>query len=160
MDSLFDVDIPASLTLAQDVAPPIGIPGDTSTAQPANPALGPSGQPGGGPGVAPSPFGGGFIWFILVMFLFMIGMQMFSGRKEKKRRAEMLGSIARHDRVQTTGGLIGTVSEVRDTEVVLKVDEATNTKVRITRHAVAQVLKKSSERAEDAAPAEPEKIAS
>ena len=78
-----------------------------------------------------------------VVFLVMILMQVFAGRKEKKRREEMLGGLRRGDRVQTIGGMLGSVAEVRDDEVVLKVDESTNTKVRVVRSAIQNVLKRS-----------------
>lgn len=107
----------------------------------------PLGAPAGGGGGAPkSPFGGmGFMYVLLLFFLMMMLMSVFSGRKEKKRRSEMLSGLKRHDRVQTIGGLIGSVAEVRDDEVVLKVDESTNTKVRVVRSAVQAVLKRSGE---------------
>ncbi len=145
---------------AQEAAPPIaGGQPSLGAATQGDPGLGP--QDGAG---QPAPFGGaGFLWVILLMFMFMIGMQVFAGRKERKKRAAMLGSLARHDRIQTVGGLIGTVAEVRDSEVVLKVDESTNTKVRVARGAVQQILKKANERdksdpSDIADIAEPEKI--
>ena len=81
----------------------------------------------------------------LVLFAFlglMIVTQIFAGRKQKKQREQMLNSIQRHDRIQTVGGIIGSVAEVRDDEIVLKVDETTNTKIRVARSAVSAVLKK------------------
>jgi preprotein translocase subunit YajC len=77
----------------------------------------------------------------VVVFLFL--GPMLAGRKEKKQRALLLGSIKKHDRVQTIGGIIGIVSEIRDDEIVLKVDESSNTKIRFARSAVQQVLKSS-----------------
>jgi preprotein translocase subunit YajC len=149
---------PHVLTLAQDAptqAPPIaGLEGGgTAAAQP--------GTQGAEGAQAPPPMGGfGFMWVFVGLFLVMILMQVFAGRKEKKRRAEMLSSVARHDRVQTVGGLIGTVSEVKGDEVVVKIDEATNTKVRVVRSAIQQVLKKSGEAETSEPVAVPEKIAS
>ncbi len=107
---------------------------------------GEAGQPlgGAGGGGAPPPvFGGQLLFLMLGLFAFMLIMQVFSGRKEKRRRAEMLASLRRHDRVVTVGGIIGHVVEVRDDEVVLKIDEATNTKIRVTRPSVQSVVKKS-----------------
>lgn len=149
--------------LAQEAAPPIAGPGGqpaTTTTTPGAPGLGPQGQ-GAGQGKAAPPAGFPFMWFLLVMFLFLIGMQVFSGRKEKKKRAAMLAGVGRHDRVQTVGGLIATVSEVREHEIILKVDESTNTKIHVSRSAVQQVLKKAGESGPAAASVpipEPEKI--
>lgn len=133
----------APLALAQTVAPPVAGRTDTGTATPAGgqPALG---QPGTAPAQPASPFGGSGLLLMMGGFLvLMIVMQVFAGKKEKRRRTDMLSSLKRHDRVQTIGGLIGSVAEVRDDEIVLKVDEATNTKVRIVRSAVQSVLKRS-----------------
>ena len=47
--------------------------------------------------------------------------------------------------MQTVGGIIGTVAEVKGDEVVVKIDESTNTKIRVVRSAIQQVLKKSGE---------------
>jgi len=92
----------------------------------------------GGPG--PNPFG--FMLPIILIFGLLIVFQIFAGRKERKKREQMLSSIKKYDKVQTVGGLIGAVHEVRDNEIVLKVDESTNTKVSISRGAVQQVLRK------------------
>jgi len=126
----------------------------TATAAPAAPPIAGGSQPvesqqplgsqGGAPqGPGPNPFGTLLLPLILVFGL-MILMQVFAGRKQKKQRAEMLSSLSRHDRIQTVGGLIGTVAEVKDGEIVLKIDESTNTKVRVARAAVQTVLKKAS----------------
>jgi preprotein translocase subunit YajC len=83
------------------------------------------------------------LFMFVPLFLLMILMSTFGARKEKKKRAEMLTALGRYDRVQTTGGLIGTIVEIKDDELVLKVDESTNTKIHFSRAAVASVLKKA-----------------
>lgn len=87
--------------------------------------------------------------------IFMIISMVMTGRKEKKARAELLSSLAKHDKVQTAGGMIGTIAEIKGDEVVLKVDESTNTKVRFARSSVTSILKKG--RGSDSMP-EPETI--
>ncbi len=56
--------------------------------------------------------------------------------KERKRYQDMLDALGKNDRVQTIGGIIGTIVEVRDDEVVLKVDESSNVKMRFSRAAI------------------------
>lgn len=148
-DSFIPAFISQQTLFAQEAAPPIAGPGGSPAGAPGESAPG-SGVGGGGARPQAAPFGGNgfFIWLILMMFVFMIVMQVFSGRKDKKRRAEMLSGVARHDRVQTVGGMLGTVSEIKGDEIVLKIDEATNTKVRIVRSAIQQVLKKSGDTTE------------
>ncbi|MBK9118430.1 MAG: preprotein translocase subunit YajC [Phycisphaerales bacterium] len=63
--------------------------------------------------------------------------------KERQRYEAMLNALKRNDKVQTISGIIGTVVEVRDSEVVLKVDETTNTKMRFNRYAIKEVIGES-----------------
>jgi len=102
-----------------------------------------TGDPAGG--AAPrgtSPFGGQWVILIplLLIMVFMIWTSSSAQRKERKKRESMLAALKRHDRVQTIGGLIGAVVEIKDNEVILKVDEANNVKMRFAKSAVQQVL--------------------
>jgi preprotein translocase subunit YajC len=122
----------------------LGAPG--SGAGPAAPTATGEGAEGAAPGGAaggPGGAGGFDLLFPLLigLMLFMVISTMLSGRKEKKRRASMMAGIGRHDKVQTIGGIVGTVSEVRDTEVVVTVDRSSNTRITFAKTAVQQVLK-------------------
>jgi preprotein translocase subunit YajC len=66
-------------------------------------------------------------------------------RPERRRQLElkkMIGSLKKNDRVVTVGGIHGTVANASQDsdEIILKVDEATNTKLRVSRTAIARVL--------------------
>lgn len=101
---------------------------------------------GGQQGAVPRSGGMGMD-LVLIMggfLVLMIVMSMMAGRKEKRRRAEMMSSLRRHDKVLVGGGMIGTIVELKDDEVVVKVDEATNTRIRFTKNAIQSVLKQSS----------------
>jgi len=76
-----------------------------------------------------------------VFYIFLFRGQ----RKDKKHHQNMLDALKRSDRVQTIGGLLGTVVDVRDTEVVLKVDETNNVKMRFNRAAIKEVLVQGAE---------------
>ena len=91
------------------------------------------------PAPAPSsPFGGIMIPAIIIMVIFMF-FSVTSKRKQEKARQAQLSAMKRGDRVQTIGGILGTIVEVRDTEVVVKVDETNNTKIKFARSAVSRV---------------------
>lgn len=105
-----------------------------------------TGAPGTIPAPAARPPGGGDFTFLILMFgllLFLIIMSVVSSRKEKKRREQLLSSVSTNDRVQTVGGILGTVVELRDDEVVLRVDENTNTRIRFSKAAVQQIVRKA-----------------
>ncbi len=115
--------------------------------QPA-PSEGEAGEqaPGGatqGPGGAQQPGGfgdAGFLILLAVIMLVFIVFSMSGQRKERKRKEAMLSSLKKGDKVQTIGGILGTIVDVRDQEVVVKVDENANTRLRLARQAVQAVL--------------------
>ena len=78
---------------------------------------------------------------ILIFYFLMIRPQM----KENKRRKAMLSAVKKHDRVCTNGGMFGVVVSVTDTEVVLKVDDSSNTRIKFSRSAIATILKAEDE---------------
>jgi len=116
-------------------------------------APGTEGEPAGpgGAGPAPSPFGGSNLLLIgiFVIFGLLIFSQFSGARREKKHRAQMLGQLGKHDRVQTVGGIIGSIVEIKGDELTLRVDESSNTRIRVARSAVQQVLKSSGRAADE-----------
>jgi len=76
---------------------------------------------------------------IFVLFYFLL---IRPQRREQSRRQAMLSAIQKNDRVITAGGVYGVVTNVRREadEVTVKVDEATNTKLRMTLGSIARVL--------------------
>ena len=104
---------------------------------------------GGGQGAPPGGGGGGgggstlmfFMPFIIIMVLFYL-LLMRPQKREQQKRQQMLSAIKKNDRVVTIGGIHGVVTNVRPEadEVTLKVDEASNTKLRMTLSSVARVV--------------------
>jgi preprotein translocase subunit YajC len=94
--------------------------------------------------VPAQPGGGGFMIMMMVLLGTMILFTFVSGRREKKKRAELLGSIKKHDKVMTIGGVMGTVVELKDDAVVLKVDETSNTRITFSKSAISQVIAQDS----------------
>lgn len=62
-------------------------------------------------------------------------------QREAKQRQSLLDNIKKNDRVVTIGGIYGVVTNVRREadEVTIKVDEANNTKLRITLSSIARI---------------------
>ena len=76
--------------------------------------------------------------------MFMLLSARSQKKREKRTREEMFAGMARNDRVQTMGGVIGSVLSVKDDEVVLKVDESTNTKMTFVKTSVQRILSSES----------------
>lgn len=142
----------------QDAQP--SVPGMPDGAQPAASGTPTTGDPAGTPVGQPAPGGMGGLGLFVPLIGVMILMIFLSGsaqRKEKKRKAQLLAGIKKHDRVQMIGGLIATISEVRDDEVVLIIDEQNKTKARYSKAAVQQVLREAPGSTEvEELPAEPQ----
>ena len=119
-------------------APPL--PGQPAPAPVAVEGSAPAG--GAAPAAAPQD-PGGFFWILIPMMLVILGLPMITGRKERKKREAMLASIANRDRVQTIGGIIGVVTEVKSDQVTLRVDESSGTKLTFARNAVSDILEKA-----------------
>ncbi len=132
------------LTIAQggaslDTSPPpagaVASPSTTGEGQPLPPGA------AAGEGAPPAPGLGGLLLPMALMIGVIMLFSLGSGRKEKKRRMEMLSQLAKGAAVQTLGGVKGTVMEVRESadEVVVKVDEKSNTSMRFARSAIVNV---------------------
>jgi preprotein translocase subunit YajC len=89
---------------------------------------------------------GGSMWAQLLPFVAIAGLfWLLLIRPESKKRAEhgrMLENLKKNDRVITAGGLFGTVVNVQKgaEDVVLRVDENTNTRVHVLRSSIAKIL--------------------
>jgi preprotein translocase subunit YajC len=75
----------------------------------------------------------------MLLLVGMIVFSLFSGRKQKKRRAAMLDTLQKRDTVLTRGGVFGTIVEVKPDRVILKVDESSNTRITVLRDSIEQV---------------------
>lgn len=90
----------------------------------------------------PNPFGGTQLIFLALMFVLMYMVLFRAPRKKQQQHKQMIQTLAKNDRVQTIGGIIGTVVDVRDDEVTLKIDESNNTKIKIIRSAIGRNMSK------------------
>jgi preprotein translocase subunit YajC len=102
------------------------------------------------PGARPQPAPGGELFYVLLPVLVgMVLLQVFSARKQRKQKERLLADLKKHDRVVTTGGMIGFVAEVKPDVVVLKLEEGRDTRVTFTRDAIAAVVKSAEPAAAD-----------
>ncbi len=104
-------------------------------------------QTGGGPvgptaPGQPQPGSGMGLVFALMMgmVVFMFLTQRSQTKKRERERQQLFDGLSKNDRVLTVGGVIGTVHSVKDNEVILKVDESTNTKVAFVKSAIQRVI--------------------
>jgi preprotein translocase subunit YajC len=89
---------------------------------------------------AQRPFGGmAWIWIVL-MFVLMYFILFRGPQRQKQQRKKLVQSLQRNDRVQTIGGILGTIVDIKDDEITLKIDESNNTKIKVTSSAIGRNL--------------------
>ena len=86
------------------------------------------------PGTEPNPIMTflPLVLIIVVFYFFMIRPQM----KKQKEVAAFRNSLAKGDKVVTTGGIYGKIIEMKDTTVLLQVDD--NVKLRVDKAAIVK----------------------
>src|ERR1700730_11836434 len=79
--------------------------------------------------LASSPAGGGNVLFtygpLILMFVVLYFLLIRPQQKKQKVRNQMLNALKKGDKVVTIGGLHGTIMEITDDVVVLRVNDVT-----------------------------------
>ncbi|NQT28647.1 MAG: preprotein translocase subunit YajC [Candidatus Omnitrophica bacterium] len=74
--------------------------------------------------------------FIFVIFYFLI---IRPQQKKQKEHQGMVANLKKNDEIVTTGGLYGTIVNIKEKALVIRVDE--NTKVEVEKNSIAYVRK-------------------
>lgn len=77
--------------------------------------------------------------FLILMILIFVVMYFFMIRPQQKKQKEIVKwreSLKRGDKVVTVGGIYGTVSEVKDTFLILEIDA--NVRIRVDKSSVVK----------------------
>ena len=73
---------------------------------------------------------------VLIFYLLILRPQ----RKQEANRKAMIAALKKNDRVLTSGGLLGVVTNVKEDEITIRVDDSRDVKVRIAPNFVTAVL--------------------
>lgn len=79
---------------------------------------------------------------IVLLYIFLVHRPQ---KREQAQRMEMINQLKKNDHVLMTSGIYGVVTNVNpDTdEITVRVDESNNTRLRMTRAAIARVVSDS-----------------
>lgn len=79
---------------------------------------------------------------IPMMLALLVMMLLMRPKKGDQKQRERLGELKKNDRVVTSGGIIGTVLQIRDDAnyVTIRIDESTNTKMQVVTSSIVKVL--------------------
>ena len=97
-------------------------------------------SPQGVPGApAPSPLAGFFpILLIFAIFYFLL---IRPQQKQQKKHREMISHLSKNDEVVTNGGIHGTVVNLDEETVTLRVDD--NTRIKFQKNTISFVKKRT-----------------
>lgn len=113
-------------------------------------AGGSGGAAGGGDAAQPgSPGITSFLFPILLMFGIMWFLVIRPKQKEEAKHRQLVDELKKGDRVYTYGGIIGKVMDIRDREIVLKVDDGNGTRIHFVKGAVKGVLRDDDDKKDD-----------
>lgn len=87
------------------------------------------------------------IAFGIIMMLYIFIVQRPNLKREQEARNALKQNLKKNDRILTTGGIFGVVTNVQSDadEVTIRVDDATGAKLRITLSSVQRVLSDSAD---------------
>jgi preprotein translocase subunit YajC len=92
-----------------------------------------SGQPQQGPP--------GWSFLLYGLPVLMLLMLFRSNSRQKREAQNALANLKKNDKVVTTSGIIGVVTAIKENEdeVTLRVDDTSNTRIRVLRSSIARI---------------------
>lgn len=89
-----------------------------------------------------------FLPLLIIMFAIMYFLIIRPQKQKEKKRLEMISNVRKQDKIVTTGGVHGVVVSVKENEVVIRVDDAKDVKLRIDKSAITSVTAQKGEQEE------------
>lgn len=108
-------------------------------------------QDAGSTPTQPQAGGGGLLEMLpvfVIIYLIFWFLVIRPQRQQEKQRKERLEALQKNDKVQTRGGIRGTIARVEDDTVVVRIDTDGKLQVRFAKDAIEAVL--SDKKADDA----------
>jgi preprotein translocase subunit YajC len=87
----------------------------------------------------------GILLPIGLMFAVMYFLMIRPQQKKEKALREMVNRLKKNDKVILQGGIFGVVAQVREKDVIVKIDEKNDVRVRVLKSAVLGVEGKGGE---------------
>ena len=106
-----------------------------------------------GPVAAPAPGLVDFLPLVLAMLFIFYFIIIRPQQKEERDRKQLLGGLKKNDRVATSSGILGTIIKVSEREIILKVDDEHDVRMRFLPSAILAKMNKEEPAPEEVAAA-------
>ena len=95
-------------------------------------------QAGAGAPAAGAPQGAGWSMWLMILMIFVVMwlLMIRPQRKQQKELEKFRSELKRGDKVVTVGGIFGTVDEIKDRSVLIKVDG--DVKLRVDKNSIVR----------------------
>ena len=109
---------------------------------------------GGAPAAGAPASGMSFLLPMIAMFALMYFLVILPSNRQRKQQQTLLSTLKKGDKVVTNAGILGTVVHMKEdvpneaAEVTLRVDDNTNSRIRVLKSSIASITSRSDETAE------------
>ncbi len=76
---------------------------------------------------------------MIIMFAVMYFLIIRPQKQKEKKRQAMISNVRKQDRVVTAGGVHGVVTSVKENEIIVRIDDAKDVKIKIDKSAVTSI---------------------
>ena len=80
-----------------------------------------------------------FLPLLIIMFAIMYFLIIRPQKQKEKKRLALISNVRKQDKIVTTGGMHGVVTSVKENEVIVRVDDAKDVKIKIDKSAITSV---------------------
>ncbi len=80
-----------------------------------------------------------FLPLLIIMFAIMYFLIIRPQKQKEKKRLALISNVRKQDKIVTTGGVHGVVTSVKENEVIVRVDDAKDVKIKIDKSAITSV---------------------
>jgi preprotein translocase subunit YajC len=80
-----------------------------------------------------------FLPLLIIMFAVMYFLIIRPQKQKEKKRLALISNVRKQDKIVTTGGMHGVVTSVKENEVIVRVDDAKDVKLKIDKSAITSV---------------------
>ncbi len=80
-----------------------------------------------------------FLPLMIIMFAVMYFLIIRPQKQKEKKRQEMISNVRKQDKIVTVGGVHGVVVAVKESDVVVRVDNEKDVKIKIDKSAITSV---------------------
>lgn len=80
-----------------------------------------------------------FLPLLIIMFAVMYFLIIRPQKQKEKKRLAMISNVRKQDKIVTSGGMHGVVTSVKESEVIVRVDDAKDVKLKIDKSAITSI---------------------